>query len=442
MRVVGIIVLFAAFPLFVWLLGSRQTQRWAIIAMGALPILNVPWHLNAALINWATWPGHTKGLLLTLLDPLALAVCVHLRSGRRLPPLSWAFAVYLVSLIPGMFSGSLFQPAFFFFFQTVRVGIFSYACYLVVLNGGLVHLARGMAIAVVLNAFVALEAALSGVAQAAGMLGHQNLTGMAVNICVPLLVALGLRKRGGFFLFAVVAAGASAVAGGSRATIIFYGVAVAVTLVGSSIATPTSRKTALVACGLLALLSASPFAVHKLGERAGLLTPDLERVAFERAAQMMIKDHPWGVGINQYVVVANTQGYMSRAGVRWGAGARSTNVHNFYLLARTEGGLSELLGVLFWLILPLLVAVILAFRKTTPLRDVCVAVAAALAVTAAHNRYEWIFVTMVPQYLIASMIGILAAIQVAAKASPNSTRRLGEGKANGVEAEAAEPVPA
>jgi hypothetical protein len=414
MRFVGIILVFALFPFFLWLLQQRQGHRWAILALGALPILDMPLNLDAALINWATWPGHTKGLILTLLDPLAFAACIHFKSGKRLPPLAWAFALYVISLIPGLFSGTLFQPAMFFFFQALRITLYFFACYCVVLDGHLQNLARGFAVAIILNGLVAVKAALLGATQAPGLLGHQNLTGMAVNICVPLLVVLGLRKRGRLFLIAVAAAGASAVAGGSRATIIFYGAAVAATLVWSTLTNPNSRTTTITLFGLLALVVATPFAVHKLNERSSILAPDLERLAFERAARMMIKEHPWGVGINQYVVVSNTQGYASRAGVRWGAGARATNVHNFYLLARAEGGFSELIGVLIWLGWPAFIAFVLALRKKTPSRDICAAIGTALVITALHNRYEWIFVTTIPQYLTAGVSGILAAIHVAA----------------------------
>jgi len=422
MRFVGIFLVLASLPAFLWLLRSRQAQRWIILALGALPILQEPLNLNAALVSWAAWPGHTKGLILTPLDGLALAICVHFRRGKKAPVLLWPFTMYLICLVPGLFAGSLFQPAFFFFFQTLRVALLFLACYLVVLDGHLPNLARGIGAAIILNALVAVSQALGGASQAPGLLGHQNLTGMATNLCLPLLLALGLRRRGGLFLIAAGAAGISALAGGSRATIVLYAVAVAITVTGSSLCMPSARKNAVAGIALLALLAGAPVAMHKLDERADLFTPDLERVAFERAAHMMISDHPWGVGINQYVVVANSEGYMTRAGVRWGAGARSTNVHNFYLLARTEGGLAELFGVLVWLICPMVVALILAVRKRTPARDISVAIAAALIVTALHNRVEWIFVTAVPQYLTASMIGILAAIQMAGRAATGKTR--------------------
>src|SRR6478672_5177037 len=108
MRVLGILLVFSLFPFFMWLLYSRQARNWAIVALGALPILDTPLNLDAALISWSAWPGHTKGLLLTAMDPLALAISFRLKSTQRVPALSWAFLAYFASLIPGLFSGELF----------------------------------------------------------------------------------------------------------------------------------------------------------------------------------------------------------------------------------------------------------------------------------------------------------------------------------------------
>jgi hypothetical protein len=380
-------------------------------------------NLDAALINWAVWPGHTKGLLLTILDPLALAVCVKYAPKQRRAPLLWVFAAYLLCLVPGLFAGSLFQPAFFYFFQAIRITVVFYAVYLAGMNNQLERIVQGIAVAVIWNGFITLKSALSGAAQAAGVLGHQNLTGVVVNLSVPLLLAYGLRQRNGaLYLAAVLAGGISAMAGGSRATIVFYGIAVIGTLIGSAALKPSGRKMAIVALGCVALVAASPFAVQKVAERGGVFSADLERQAFERAAEMMIADHPMGVGLNQYVVVANTQGYLGRAGVRWGQGARATNVHNAYLLTRVEGGLIALAGLLILLVGPLWTALRLAFSRAAPLRDVALSVAVALAVTVAHCRYEWIIVTIVPQYLIAILAGVTAAI--AASAKPRKTPSL------------------
>jgi O-antigen ligase len=201
-------------------------------------------------------------------------------------------------------------------------------------------------------------------------------------------------------------------------------VAVITTLIWLVAVRPTNRKSVISAVAVFGLLAASPFALQKLNERfesgAEGFRMDPERLAFERAAGFMIDDHPWGVGINQYVTVANEGGYLDRAGVRWQPEARSTNVHNAYLLTRVEGGLIGLAGFMIWLLTPILFALRMSARNGTPQREISIAASVALAVTAVHSLFEWVVITIVPQYLTASLIGIIAACAYAREAKPRA----------------------
>ena len=171
-----------------------------------------------------------------------------------------------------------------------------------------------------------------------------------------MLLALGLTTKRWLFLFAVAAAAMGAIAGGSRGTIIFLGVSLAGTIAAVVMVKPNGRTLAIAGLAALGLVAAAPFAIHKLDERNAGFENDPERIAFEQTAKLMIADHPWGVGLNHYVSVANLGGYFDKAGVRWGYEARSTNVHNTYLLMRAEGGLLGLFGFLVWLLSPVLLS--------------------------------------------------------------------------------------
>ena len=85
--------------------------------------------------------------------------------------------------------------------------------------------------------------------------------------------------------------------------------------------------------------------------------------AFERAAKSMWRDHPMGVGANQYVVVANSEGYSARAGVIWNWASRSANVHNMYLLAAAETGWPGFLTFIALLLIPTIRGLVFAFRN-------------------------------------------------------------------------------
>jgi hypothetical protein len=54
-----------------------------------------------------------------------------------------------------------------------------------------------------------------------------------------------------------------------------------------------------------------------------------------------------------------------------------------------------------------------------PLREVSVACGFAIAATALHSQYEWVTVTATPQYLVALMAGVIAAVAaLSARARP------------------------
>ena len=409
MRFIAIAIVLAAFPAFATLLRSNRHRKWAFVALGAMPILYAPLNLDASLISWALWPGHARGLTLTIMDPLALAICARYSRGRPVPPLLWVFAIYIVCLLPALFLGSI-TPALFFFFQTLRITLFFYAVYLTVLGGYMMRLAEGLAYAAIASGAVSVYNGLSGVLQAQGILGHQNLSGLATNLCIPLLLALGLTTKRRLFVLAVAAATMGAIAGGSRGTIVFLGLSLAGTIAAVILVRPNGRTLVIAAITVLGLAVAAPFAIHKLAERNAGFEKDAERIAFERTAELMIADHPFGVGLNQYVSVANTDGYFDKAGVRWGFEARSTNVHNAYLLMRAEAGLIGLIGLVIWLLAPVLTATIALFHRGIVMREVSIASGFAIAATAVHSQFEWVLITATPQYLVAVMAGVIAAV--------------------------------
>jgi len=65
--------------------GEPRQRHWAYFGLGILPFTISAWNLDASLISWPAWPGYVKGLVITLLDPLALAVITTNRGPRGLP---------------------------------------------------------------------------------------------------------------------------------------------------------------------------------------------------------------------------------------------------------------------------------------------------------------------------------------------------------------------
>ncbi|PKP98147.1 MAG: hypothetical protein CVT74_11935, partial [Alphaproteobacteria bacterium HGW-Alphaproteobacteria-13] len=75
MRIIGILLVILSVPAFLaWLRLYPRQRKWAYLAIGLLPFVIGALNLDAALINWAGWPGYAKGMVVSLLDTLAFAV--------------------------------------------------------------------------------------------------------------------------------------------------------------------------------------------------------------------------------------------------------------------------------------------------------------------------------------------------------------------------------
>src|SRR5690606_4489438 len=103
--------------------------------------------------------------------------------------------------------------------------------------------------------------------------------------------------------------------GASRGAVAFVGLGLVLMVVLSLMRGSTARKWQIVGAGALVLALVVPVAWGSFAERfaANPLEGGYdERAAFENAAKAIWADHPMGVGANQYVVVANSQGYSDR----------------------------------------------------------------------------------------------------------------------------------
>src|SRR3546814_16821077 len=71
-----------------WLRSYPRQRKWAYLGVGLLPFVVSALNLDAALISWAGWPGYAKGIVLSLLDTLALAILVTSAGPFRKLPLA------------------------------------------------------------------------------------------------------------------------------------------------------------------------------------------------------------------------------------------------------------------------------------------------------------------------------------------------------------------
>lgn len=416
MRIVGILLVLLSIPTFVALLRTYPRQRkWAYLGVGLLPFVVSALNLDAALVNWAGWPGYAKGIVLSLLDTLAMAILVTSAAPFRKLPLAGVFVFYLLAAMLSVAVSTLPMSSAFYVFQLVRVFlVFAAVASFAGQPGAVRWLCFGLALGATFQAVMTIDQRMSGAVQAAGTMGHQNLLGLMLHfVTLPLLALLLAGERSKLIMTGVVAALLAVALGASRGAIGFVAIGLALLFLLSLVRRSTPHKWKITGLAVLAMAVVVPITISSFHERFASRPiydgPDGERLAFERAAKAMWNDHPLGVGANQYVVTANSDGYSERAGVTWSYASRSTNVHNMYLLTGAELGWIGLASLVLLFAWPVLRGLSFAFRhRKDPRGDVVLGASIAIFVTALHGIVEWIFVTGHAQYVFAISMGIIA----------------------------------
>jgi O-antigen ligase len=416
-RFVALALFLALIPvLHGWMTNNVAQRRWVWMVIGFLPFA-IDWlHLDASIISWAMWPGYVKGMLVSLLDAIAVAVLFTLPGRRLKTPFLWLILAYALASALTVTFAQIKMAAFFYVWQLLRMLLVTAAVARIASTmDGVRSVMTGVMIGAIVQGCFSISERLHGVAQAGGTMGHQNSLGMAMHFAIyPTLALLLAGRRDKLTMLAFASSVIAVVLTGSRATIGLAGAGVVVLVLLSMIQRPSGRKTMIAALGGMLILAAAPLAYFTLAARLSsesIASSDEERSAFERAAWMMHADHPMGIGPNQYVVVANTQGYSARAGVNWNSGSRATNVHNTYLLMLSETGYIGIAAFAALMILPVLAAMRFARRKRRdPRSELALGLAVALGAVALHCMFEWIYVTYPIQYLHAITLGLLGGL--------------------------------
>ncbi|MBL9068896.1 MAG: O-antigen ligase family protein [Sphingopyxis sp.] len=416
MRILGILLILISLPAFIWWIRSFPRQRkWAYFAMGILPFTMSWANLDVAFINWDTWPGFARGLVVSILDTLAIAVIVIARAPFRRLPFLGLLTAYMLAAALSMFFSDQWMSSSFYAFQLIRVILVFVAVASIAGKPEAVRwLAFGLAAGAIFQGVVTLDQRLSGAVQASGTMVHQNLLGLMLHfVTLPLIALLLAGERSKFIMLGVFAALLAVALGASRGAVAFVAVGLALLFLLSLVRRSTPHKWKIVGLGALVLMVVAPIAAVSFGERFAVAPvasgPDGERQAFERAAKAMWKDHPMGVGANQYVVVANSKGYSQNAGVIWNYRSRSATVHNIYLLTAAETGWPGLLALIALFTWPVLRGLAFAFsNRKDPRGDIVIGASVAIFAAALHCFWEWVFVVYNTQYVFVISLGIIA----------------------------------
>lgn len=431
MRFVGMVLLPFVYFFLVSMLRKGQRERdWIYFAIGILPFTLNAWNMDVSLVNWAAWPGYAKGLVVTVLDLIALAIIVTHPRPKGMPPLGWFLVTYMLAALLSVGVSGVPMGSFFYAFQLMRIILLVVAVAKIAPNPrSLQWLCMGLAAGIAFQAYYTIWQRTHGAFQASGTMGHQNLLGLMTHfVALPCLAMLlgGVRNR--VLMLGVVASLIVLALGASRGSIGFAVMGIVSLCLLSVIRRSTAQKWKIIGMGALALAVIAPFMVESLQHRYETMALPKggldERVAFEHAAKMMFHDHPMGVGANQYVIVANTQGYSTKAGVIWNWASRSANVHNTYLLVCAETGWPGIVTFLAMMGAIVLSGFIFAFQNTRdPRGDVVLGCTVAVLAMCAQSFYEWVFVTYQAQYVFGISVGIIAGMIRARKLEKTAKRR-------------------
>jgi O-antigen ligase len=365
-------------------------------------------------IFWEDWPGYAKGFELTVLDALALSLYLSLPPASHSLPFRIAIGLYFVGILLSVIQATVPEAALFYFWQFARMCLL-YAVVVRACANPIVpeSLLKGMAAGLIIQVPIVLWQRFAlGVLQATGTVSHQNELGMLSHFVAFPFFALLLAGRGGRLSGFVVAAGAIVeLLTTSRATIALAAMGYVLVFGLSAIRGWTSRKSRILAIFVIAALIIAPLAISAIAQRGAteIQDSDSERVSLEKAASMMVTDHPLGVGANNFVLVANTEGYYRAAGVTWVN--YTATVHNLYWLTLAENGYFGLLMFVIFLLGPFIVALQCGTRQPSdPRGDVIAGLCISLLAVYIQNFEEWVFITYRVQYVYVLSVGLIAGL--------------------------------
>ena len=421
------ILIIAGLSQFIRANPAQRPKVW--FALGLSAWLASPYHLLFNLWpGWNMWSGYVKGLELTFVDMIAFAILVSGIHKREPLRFRLAFLAYFVIVISSTFVSTVPSAAWLYVWQISRMALI---CIAITRSCADERAAKaimfGMVLGMFYNSLFGIVDHAKGALQSGGLMGHQNLLGLMSHfVALPALALVLGGSREKWLWLGPLGGLIIVVVGGSRATTGLALGAYALLFMLSSMQGWNSRKAMVSGLALIGLIVAAPLAVNTLNKRFEVQEKSDydERAAFKRAASMMIADHPFGVGANQYTLVANVGGYSQQAGVVWNQGSRAANVHNIYYLYAAETGW---LGALAFILL-LANAGLLAFKHSWKRRNdwraqMLLGLAVGIATTAVHSMYEWIMTTYTAQNLLAIDIGLIAGLSTQIKRSVASEAR-------------------
>lgn len=423
MKWLFLLVLISGTPVLAMLL--RAQQRLIVptcFLLGVAMFLLGP-SLWTAPISWPYWPGVVRGIYVSFIDPVAIALIMATPRTRIPSTVKLAFALYCLGVLVSSFGAELsMMPIAFYGWQLLRGAILFVAIARVAasVEGAPVALIAGLSVGIMVEAGVVVYQFTKSVVRPGGTFNNSNYLGLSLDYVVFPAIALLLGTRRLWPALTVLAALAIAIFGGSRATLAVVGFGLPLTTILSILYRKSTRKYSLAGMAAILLIIAAPLMIWGANQRSQdvLESSDQMRTAMKLAARMIISDYPMGIGANEYVPFANARGYNERAGVPWNEENRVVPVHNTYYLVTAETGFIGLFGLFATLGAFILLGIRAMRRKSADESGELVpGLLATMIVISIHIAFEFVALDFLLQSLFALAAGVLVGLHARAKSA-------------------------
>jgi hypothetical protein len=387
--------------------------------VGILPFLGFNW-LTIELVDHV-YRGDSDAFQIAILDLVAAALFVALPRPKQPAPYRASRYVYLFFAVFSISAAVVPLYSLFSITTLVRGYFLLVVVSRLAENPELANsLGRGLAIGVIYSAVIALKQRyIDGMHQITGGFEHANSLGMAVNLVGPIALAVLFAGKGDKLGVATVGSTAICIVLGlSRGSLMMFAFGFGLVILGSLIRQVTRRKV-YVSIGLFlaALLLLGKSADSIIDRFVTAPESSVEsRDRFEAAAEAMVDDSFFGIGLNQYSHVLDYGGYADR--FEMPLIDRDGLCHHIYWLTAAELGWLGLIAYLWLIAAPFWTAVRGAFRFKDDVRgDVLLGCAAGMATMHVHGLAEWIARQSSIVYIFWTVVGLTAAMSRQAEAA-------------------------
>lgn len=408
-------VLFGALALC-WPLGrlvaTRPRVQTALIwCAGFLPFIGLP-HVTMNPISFETYRGDACGLEVTLVDILVLVLAFALPPRTQPAPYRWSRLLYVCVVTLSVVLSPMPHFAFFGLWKVLRLYLFVAVLARAFEDWRLASTwLKGLAWGAVYALLIGLEQRYLGHQhQIASTFPHQNTLGMAVCLIAPVIVAILLAGQGGKTAWASLGAmSVLLVLALSRGALLAFLLGTGIVYAGSLLRGVTPRKLVTGGAALAAFAVVLVKAAGTIVERFIMAPKESSqiRASFESISASMLRDHPFGIGINQFSWVLEHSAYSRDLPPNDKAGI----VHNLYWLTAAELGFAGFAAFLVLTAVPIVLAARGAILARNDIRgDVLLGCFGGMVALSALSVLEWVARQTVMGYMYWGVAALVFAL--------------------------------